>query len=211
MTLKKLFTKEWHDSKSHIIIMETIKETLNDYFVTEIKGHLIDTYFRKFAVECLDRLVEQIVIELLTKKNSLTKETSARLLEDITVLQQFFIAHEILPKVVKKHLKVLHILKDLISFSSERLPEKIQELKEHSPDVSIAVIKTILSMRDNINKKDLRALIDKVTPMLEATPPTPLTTPTANEVGETNAITPLPIAEGLFSKIESVYQLRHSL
>eukprot|EP01120_Amphizonella_sp_Union-15-10_P010217 TRINITY_DN4069_c0_g2_i2.p1 TRINITY_DN4069_c0_g2~~TRINITY_DN4069_c0_g2_i2.p1 ORF type:complete len:151 (-),score=28.81 TRINITY_DN4069_c0_g2_i2:34-486(-) len=43
---KKFYTKEWYTSNG--AIMATVKDTLNDYFINNIKGHMIESYFRKF-------------------------------------------------------------------------------------------------------------------------------------------------------------------
>lgn len=154
----KLFTKAWLEEE----IVEIIIATMNDYFGNEIKGRLLDTYFRKFAVECLDKTVLVYVSQLMYSKNRppLTKRTAERLKYDANRLSSFFNTWQVRDKFVKTHLQVLFDLAELINADFEGVPRVLDQFVKDIPDVTAHVVETILSNRDDLDKKQIKQLVD---------------------------------------------------
>ena len=153
----KLFTKAWYEEE----IIEIFIATLNDYFGNEIKGKLMDTYFRKFAVECLDKCVVVYAMQLLYGKNRapLTRRTADRLKYDAARLTSFFTAWQVRDKFVKTHLQVLFDLADLINADYDAVPHALDNLIKNSPDITSTIVEIILSNRDDLDKKQVKALL----------------------------------------------------
>jgi hypothetical protein len=154
----KLFTKAWYEEE----IIEIFIATLNDYFGNEIKGRLLDAHFRKFAVECLDKTVLCYVTQLMYGKGRmpLTKRSADRLKHDAARLSSFFTAWQVRDKFVKTHLQVLFDLADLINADLDGIPVVLDTIVKNSPDIIASFIETILSNRDDLDKKQVKGLID---------------------------------------------------
>lgn len=153
----KLFTKAWYEEE----IIEIFIATLNDYFGNEIKGRLQDSYFRKLAVECLDKCVMLYVQQLLYGKSRapFTKKTAERLKYDANRLASFFTAWQVRDKFVKTHLQVLFDLADLINADYDGVPYAMDAIIKNSPDITSKVVEIILSQRDDLDKKQNKALM----------------------------------------------------
>lgn len=153
----KLFTKSWYEEE----IIEIFIATLNDYFGNEIKGRLQDAYFRKFAVECLDRCVLLYVQQLLYGRNRapFTKRTAERLKYDANRLTSFFTAWQVRDKFVKTHLQVLYDLADLINADYDAVPYAMDTLVKDYPDITSNYVDLILANRDDLDKKQNKALL----------------------------------------------------
>lgn len=153
----KLFTKAWYEEE----IIEIFIATLNDYFGNEIKGRLQDAYFRKFAVECLDRCVQLYVQQLLYGRNRapFTKRTAERLKYDANRLTSFFTAWQVRDKFVKTHLQVLYDLADLINADYDAVPYAMDTVVKNNPDITSNYIELLLANRDDLDKKQNKALL----------------------------------------------------
>jgi hypothetical protein len=153
----KLFTKAWYEEE----IIEIFIATLNDYFGNELKGKLLDTYFRKFAIEAMDKCVTIYVSQLLYSKTRLpfTKRTAERLKYDAARLTSFFTAWQVRDKFVKTHLQVLFDLSDLINADYDAVPYSLDSLVKNSPDIIASVVDLVLSNRDDLDRKQVKALL----------------------------------------------------
>lgn len=153
----KLFTKSWYEEE----IIEIFIATLNDYFGNEIKGRLQDAYFRKFAVEALDRCVLLYVQQLLYGRNRapFTKRTADRLKYDANRLTSFFTAWQVRDKFVKTHLQVLYDLSDLINADYDAVPYAMDTIVKNNPDITANYVELLLANRDDLDKKQNKALI----------------------------------------------------
>jgi hypothetical protein len=93
-------------------LMSKIVLTIEDYF-NDIEGYIIETYFRKLASDCLERIVYAYLDQLYSKKHTLDKYTVETLQDDEEVLRDFFTKHA-KKSTVQATLKILEDLRELL-------------------------------------------------------------------------------------------------
>jgi len=101
--------------------METIVATLTDYFHKDIKGHLLETYYRKLMVECLERAVENYLTALLIFCNRrvsgtrpFNRTTIEHIKDDINAIKGLFRQEGVRDKVLNICIQPLQDITELL-------------------------------------------------------------------------------------------------
>ncbi|XP_049848608.1 exocyst complex component 3-like isoform X2 [Schistocerca gregaria] len=153
----KLFNKPWYKED----VSETIVSTLNDYFTYEIKGKLLDVYFRRLTAECLNKIVAIYVNQALNRSQQpFCEKTAEKLKSDANHLHAFFTTWQVREKLVKTNLQVLHDIAKLITSSSENISIAMECALRNSPDITGQAVKTILLKREDIDRKQAKSLME---------------------------------------------------
>jgi len=160
--LEQLFTLEWYDSDKFI---DPIVGTLLSYF-EDIDGYIVENYFRRLCTESMDRLTQSYISQLFEMSHTLDNQTADRLLTDHTKLKDFFVKH-LKENIVDGKLQVLLDLRELIDAEVDMLPLYFHSIVTNYPDVTVHIIVALLSMRKDLNKKEMAEAIAGLEKVME--------------------------------------------
>jgi hypothetical protein len=169
--IKKLFGKEWQDSAIEGDVTLAVLATINDYFVNTFKGHLLDNYFKKLALETLEEFVERYVTQLITTKWTCQPKMVEQLHKDVRNITQFFLDWEVRDKFVHARAQVLSDCADIVSIDPGRLAPIFESLLSSYPDVDQKIIEKLLDRRSGLEKKARQAALEDFKRKHDALPP----------------------------------------
>eukprot|EP01116_Phalansterium_solitarium_P000650 TRINITY_DN10491_c0_g1_i1.p1 TRINITY_DN10491_c0_g1~~TRINITY_DN10491_c0_g1_i1.p1 ORF type:complete len:735 (-),score=338.73 TRINITY_DN10491_c0_g1_i1:356-2560(-) len=152
--LDKLFSKEWYEGT----IVGSVVMTLQEFFKDEIKGYMLDSYFRKLADDCLERIVNTYVEQLFTKKQPLGPATAQRMQDDQVLLSRFFGEH--CGKRAARQLQILIDLHDVIESEPEMISLYFNSLVKNNPDCTLTIMQALLSLRTDLDKAQKEEALD---------------------------------------------------
>eukprot|EP01117_Protostelium_nocturnum_P018815 TRINITY_DN7953_c0_g1_i1.p1 TRINITY_DN7953_c0_g1~~TRINITY_DN7953_c0_g1_i1.p1 ORF type:complete len:592 (-),score=206.05 TRINITY_DN7953_c0_g1_i1:54-1829(-) len=153
--LSKLFTKEWYDNER---FTSSIIATLRDYY-QDIDGFVMESVFRKFAADCLDRLLENYIIQLFESNHVCDEKTVERLNTDYEILSKFFSDH-LKESAVEGKLQVLKDVSEIIDAEAEMLPLYFHSILKSYPDMTMEHLIALLSLRKDLNKTQMAEAVE---------------------------------------------------
>mmetsp|Transcript_46317 Transcript_46317/g.75603 ORF Transcript_46317/g.75603 Transcript_46317/m.75603 type:complete len:761 (-) Transcript_46317:524-2806(-) len=154
----QFFSRPWYESDT---LMPSIVATLYDFF-GEISSGMVDFFFRKLAVESLDRVIECYVYALVTTKEPFRHPiTTNKIEKDTDKLQEFFKQH-MREKQVDAHVQVLDLLRQLMdSFENvEFVSIDYRNLIVAYSDFPISFLERFVGLRADLDKKHKSAVIE---------------------------------------------------
>jgi hypothetical protein len=95
--------------------MNAIVATLQDYYDNVLKGHLVESYFKKFVVENVEELVERYLTQLVTGRHTIKKEWIVKIQDEVDAAKQFFLVWEVRDKVLNAKFQPVFDVIDLLS------------------------------------------------------------------------------------------------
>eukprot|EP00736_Rhodelphis_marinus_P010518 Rmarinus@m.11676 len=150
--LDEVFTKDWLEG-DHI---ERVAATVQDFFV-DLHANIEPHYFKKMAMETLNRIVLRYLDLLVCKKHAFESTAYTKMRDDITWLDRTF-AEELRPKVVDKELEAVTQISALLSpdvLEATSVSLAVGKFFHSFPDCPLSVVERIVSSRVEIEKHDL--------------------------------------------------------
>jgi len=160
-TMSKLFEKEWYESE----LLKAVVLTMDDYF-KDIESFVVESYTKKLAAECLDRVVNKYVEQLFGKKHTLDQHTIQRMQDDEQTLRDFF-SQKARKNAVSEGLQVLTDLRELLDAEPEMISLYFHSLLKNHPDVSLTIIAALLSMRYDLDRNQISEAIEGCSRIIE--------------------------------------------
>lgn len=169
--VRKLFAKEWLDATIEGDVTLAILATINDFFMNTFKGHLLDNYFKKLALETLDEFLEKYMERMLIAKWTCGSNQTEQLRKDIKNITQSFIDWEVRDKFVHSRVQVLADCVDIVTLDPGRLAPIFESLLSACADVDQKIIEKLLEKRSGLEKKARNGAIEDFKRKQEALPP----------------------------------------
>ncbi|PRP80263.1 hypothetical protein PROFUN_12730 [Planoprotostelium fungivorum] len=167
--LQQLFQPEWYEgaltrgrSRSESInighlcvagIINTIESYLSD-----IDGVIMEGYFKKLAVACMDRIVDEYVIQLFSRKQFFE--------DDTRIMMEVFSKH-VKPATVETRLKILSDLRGLIDAEADMISLYLHGLLQRHPDATMSVVEALLRMRKDLSKSEMSEALGGCSKIME--------------------------------------------
>lgn len=195
-TIGKIFRKEWEEASPPL--MGLIVATFEDYFSNDIQGFIPEEYFRKLVTDCLDKMINLYVQQLLSKKATFTPETTEEMMKkDEQLLETFFLKWT-REKNVKPKITLLADLRELlVSPDPDMICLHFDSLIRSYPDITIKVVESLLNKRSDLNRSDVNIAIEGCLNILNAHTSSP------SGKGENSVSNPIIGKEGFFSRLWS--------
>jgi hypothetical protein len=160
-TFAKFFTKEWYGGSQMSLIVSTYRE-----YIADCKDHLNEHLMELFLDELLDAFLVSYM-EALALNNKATLKIP-KVLEQMTaeigLAFNLFVEHIDLQNL-QVHFDVLEMVIAFVQTDAETVQEDYSILKSRCWDVPGWLIEGILERRDDINKKQVRNLLDMISKM----------------------------------------------
>eukprot|EP00029_Vermamoeba_vermiformis_P007272 TRINITY_DN3101_c0_g1_i1.p1 TRINITY_DN3101_c0_g1~~TRINITY_DN3101_c0_g1_i1.p1 ORF type:complete len:782 (-),score=138.16 TRINITY_DN3101_c0_g1_i1:12-2099(-) len=201
----KFFSKEWEyeDTITSIIV------TVDDYLAKDIQGHLPENYFKKLILETLQRTIECYTLELLSEMknkfaNPFNNKVAEHIRKDIDTIKDFYVNKwNIRDKVFKNLSQVLEDLADLMDVPVDKIKETYSSLRGKYTDANAWVAEGILNLRQDIDKKTLKPLLEEIKKLDEE-----IGSRMSKEEEDSNRMELMIPKEGYFTRVENLRQAR---
>jgi hypothetical protein len=201
----KFFSKEWEyeDTITSIIV------TVDDYLAKDIQGHLPENYFKKLILETLQRTIECYTLELMSEMknkfaNPFNTKVADHIRKDIDTIKDFYVNKwNIRDKVFKNLAQVLEDLADLMDVTADKVKEIYSSLRGKYTDANASIAEGILNLRQDIDKKTLKPLIEELKKIDEE-----IGSRMSKEEEDLNRTELMIPKEGYFTRVENLRQAR---
>ncbi|PRP77773.1 hypothetical protein PROFUN_07715 [Planoprotostelium fungivorum] len=160
--LDQIFDLDWYDNKDFI---NPIIATIGSYF-GDIDTYIVENYFRRLCMECLDRLTQTYIRNIFEKSHTLDSNTAERLITDEEKIRTFFTQH-IKDTIVNPKLQILADLRELIDAEADMLPLYFHSIVKNYPDVTTHIIAALLSMRKDLSKSEMKSAVEGCEKVME--------------------------------------------
>eukprot|EP00026_Physarum_polycephalum_P002446 Phypoly_transcript_02452.p1 GENE.Phypoly_transcript_02452~~Phypoly_transcript_02452.p1 ORF type:complete len:720 (+),score=153.74 Phypoly_transcript_02452:634-2793(+) len=150
----KFFNKEWYEGD----LIGMVIGTLEDYFENDLHDAMLDSYTRRFAQSCLDKLIFRYAQEMLTKKHAFNQATVEKMTDDLSSIREFFVKH-VKPAYFDAQIKALEDLKELLDSEADMICLYFDSLLRNHAGVSLRIVEILLSQREDLSKSEQKEAI----------------------------------------------------
>ncbi|KAJ2452977.1 hypothetical protein EV183_002562 [Coemansia sp. RSA 2336] len=151
-----LFTSEWYQDD----LLQPVIETLKDY-CQDFHDHLDKYLYRRLMQDLLSRFALSYVDAIAGKVKLLKGKASEKLNLEMHRASKFFKEH-MDSAAVSETLNIVRILISLIDSTPAMIFLEFFSVKKQYPDLPLALIEDILSKRDDLEKQQLKTILESL-------------------------------------------------
>ncbi|KAJ2781333.1 SNARE-binding exocyst subunit S6 [Coemansia javaensis] len=151
-----LYTKEWYEDDMLPAVIETLRDYCQDFH-----DHLDRYLCRRLMQDLLSRFALSYVEAVAGKAKFHKGRTSERLHSEVHRASKFFREH-MDGAAVSETLNVVRILISLIDSTPAMIFLEFFSIKKQYPDLPLALIEDILSKRDDLEKAQLKSIVESL-------------------------------------------------
>ncbi|KAF2068362.1 hypothetical protein CYY_010313 [Polysphondylium violaceum] len=161
-TIKKFYTPTWYQED----LMQPIINTFDDYFTNDIQKYILENYMKRLALLCLDNLIEQVLVQLITGKNKFNETTYKIMSNDCDKLLDFFKKYLRL-SVVTARVQILEDFKQIATSNADMVPIYFRSIINFHKDVNERVVECILYQRTDVTKAEINEALAQIKTIVE--------------------------------------------
>ncbi|KAJ2161685.1 SNARE-binding exocyst subunit S6 [Coemansia sp. RSA 552] len=151
-----LYTADWYDED----LLQPVIETLRDY-CQDFHDHLDKYLYRRLMQDLLTRFALSYIDAVAGKVKFRKGKTTEKLNLELHRASKFFKEH-MEPGAVSETLNVVRILISLIDSTPAMIFLEFFSVKKQYPDLPLALIEDILSKRDDLEKQQLKTILESL-------------------------------------------------